>query len=134
LPEIPAHKRNQAASIVQMVESGRAWITGIRWRAAAWVLGIALATTATVIFTGLAVLPVIGVAAAAAVVSVNRIAARLNKPVCLSCGHDMSGQPIGPAGAPCPTCGALHQPMPGGRQGREQVSGFDGHDDEGSWG
>lgn len=101
-------------AIGHLVEGGRAWISTIRWRAAAWVLGIALATTATIMFTGIGVLPVVGFAAAAAVVSINRIATRLAKPVCLSCGHDMTGQPMGPAGAACPSCGALHQPRPRG--------------------
>ncbi|MGD9690690.1 MAG: hypothetical protein AB7Q91_13500 [Phycisphaerales bacterium] len=94
------------------MEGGRAWISTIRWRAAAWVLGIALATVATVMFTGIAVLPAVGVAAAAAVMSINRVATRLAKPVCLGCGLDMTGQPMGPAGAACPSCGLIHQPRP----------------------
>ncbi len=98
----------------QLAKGGREWISLIRWRAAAWVLGIALATTATIMFTGIAVLPIVGVAAAAAVVSLNRIATRLNKPICLACGEDLTGQPIGPIGAVCPSCGAIHQPRPRG--------------------
>lgn len=128
MPDTAPHKRATQA-IVQLVDTGHAWISGIRWRALAWVLGIALATTATVIFTGISVLPVIGVAAAAAVVSINRIAIRLNKPVCLGCGHDMTGQPIGPAGAACPACGSLHQPIPSAKAG-EQLAMWDADDDE----
>ncbi len=86
------------------------WIRGIKLRALAWVLAIILAAVATVVLAGVPAWPMIGVAVAAACVSVGKLTTRLLKPTCLECGHDLSGQPIGAQGIACPQCGAVNSP------------------------
>ncbi|MCE2966857.1 MAG: hypothetical protein ACK5WB_09855 [Phycisphaerales bacterium] len=94
------------------IDTARAWLSRVRVRAAIFTLVIAGAAWAVVAFSALAWLPVVGVAVAAVVVSVNKVADRLTRPMCLSCGQDLTGQTLGPHGCVCPTCGALHMPRP----------------------
>jgi hypothetical protein len=86
------------------------WIRGIKFRALAWLVAIILAAVATVVLAGVPAWPMIGVAVAAACVSVGKLTTRLLKPTCLECGHDLSGQPIGMQGIACPDCGAVNSP------------------------
>ncbi|HMN40228.1 MAG TPA: hypothetical protein PKE29_05235 [Phycisphaerales bacterium] len=86
------------------------WIRGIKFRALAWLVAIILAAVATVVLAGVPAWPMIGVAVAAACVSVGKLTTRLLKPTCLECGHDLSGQPIGTQGIACPECGAVNSP------------------------
>ncbi|MCU0689244.1 MAG: hypothetical protein MUE97_05850 [Phycisphaerales bacterium] len=76
-------------SIPQVVETGRSYLGKLRLRALGWAVGIGLA--------------------AAAVISLSRVATNLDKPTCYACGTDLSGTPDGPQGIACPTCGSLHQ-------------------------
>ncbi|MBL8759390.1 MAG: hypothetical protein JNK35_13275 [Phycisphaerae bacterium] len=113
-------------ALAHVVDTGTAWFSRIRWRALAWVLGIALAGGATVMMTG-AWVPVVGAAVVAAAVSINRVAARLSKPVCYACGEDLSGRPMAHLGVLCPSCGSIHQPRPesGGPIGPDDDAGDD---------
>ena len=104
------HKAHQA--VAHLVDTGRAWISSLRLRALIWVVGIALATTAAILLTSASWVPVVGVAIAAAAVSINKVAAKLSKPVCWGCGHDLTGVPVGEHGGLCPNCGSVHQPRP----------------------
>ncbi len=103
----------------------RAWIRRIKFRALVWLVAIVLATIATVVFAGVQVWPAVGVAVAAACVSVSKLTNRLLKPTCLDCGHDLTGQPVGGAGIICPGCGSVNSPglvqlaQMGDPQGRE---------------
>jgi hypothetical protein len=81
----------------------------IRLRALALVLGIALFALGAISLTAIPAWPVVGVAVACAAVVVNRIAARLDHPICLACGHDIAGQPAGEHGVACSNCGAVNQ-------------------------
>jgi predicted RNA-binding Zn-ribbon protein involved in translation (DUF1610 family) len=94
------------------MDTARAWLSRVRVRAAVFTLVIAGAAWAVVAFSALAWLPVVGVAMAAVVVGVNTFADRLTRPMCLSCGHELTGQALGPHGCVCPSCGALHMPRP----------------------
>ncbi|MGQ0627479.1 MAG: hypothetical protein ACT4PL_05185 [Phycisphaerales bacterium] len=125
----PSRRRPRRAhdAIAIVVDTGQAFISRLRLRALIWVVGIALATIAAVLFTSISWIPAISVAFAAAAVSVSKVAARLSRPVCWTCGHDLTGQPLGGLGgwgAACPNCGAIHMPRPdqvAGAQVEQQV-------------
>lgn len=85
------------------------WIDRLKLKALAYLAAIGLAVV-VVSAAGVMLWPVIGVAVAAAVVSVSKVAQRLDQPTCLSCGTDLADQPIGTHGVACPTCGSIHQP------------------------
>lgn len=87
----------------------------MRLRALLWTLGIAAATTAAVVLTTVSWVPMVGVATAAVAVAVSKVASRLSKPVCWTCGTDLSGRPLGQHGIVCDACGSLHQPRPSSR-------------------
>lgn len=98
--------------LLKLVDGRASWLGMLRLRAFAWLLAIGLAAVATLMLTTVSWVPVIGVAVAMAVVSLNTIASKLNRATCFSCGKDLSTLPLGPAGIACPRCGALHQPRP----------------------
>ncbi|MBY0262702.1 MAG: hypothetical protein K2Q20_10185 [Phycisphaerales bacterium] len=106
-----------------------AWIRRTKYRALAMVVAIVLATVATITFAGLPWVPVVGVAVAAACVSMATLTTRLLKPTCLDCGRDLSKQPVGVQGIICPDCGAVNTPglvqlaQMGDPQGREPADG-----------
>lgn len=108
---LPAKLRDHPA-VSTLVDTGAAFLSRVRFRAVLWMVGIGLCTWAAIILTGVAWVPVVGVAVAAAAATINKVANRLDKPVCHGCGHDMTAEPLGPAGAVCPACGSLHQPRP----------------------
>lgn len=108
---VPAKLRGHPA-LSTLVDTGAAFLSRVRFRAVLWMVGIGLCTWAAILLAGLAWVPVVGVAVAAAAATINKVAHRLDKPVCHACGHDMTHEPLGPAGAVCPTCGSLHQPRP----------------------
>lgn len=86
------------------------WIRRARYRALAFLVAITLAATAAIVLTGLPWLPVVGAAVVTAAVSVSKMTTRLIQPTCLSCGRDLSGEPIGVHGIACPGCGAVQMP------------------------
>jgi len=111
----PPIKAVTQKALTQLVDTGQAWISGLRLRAFFWVAAIALATWATIVLTSIAWVPVIGVAAVACVVSISKIAAKLSSPTCLACGTDLTGQVVSLYGCVCPSCGSLHMPRPQGQ-------------------
>ncbi len=90
----------------------RPYFSRLRLRALAWLLGIALASFATVALSPISWVPVVFGAVAAAAVSLSKTAHRLNKPTCLDCGSDLTGEPVGTHGTICRDCGAVNQPQP----------------------
>jgi len=98
--------------VFQLVDHGMAWISRIRIKTLAWVLAIVLAGIATVSLVGGGWVPVVGVALAAAAMSVSRMAAKLDTPRCMNCGHDMAGVSVGVYGVHCPACGSIHDRVP----------------------
>lgn len=94
----------------QSAPAGSLWLNRARYKAFAYVGAIAIAAFATISFVGLPALPVVGVAVAAAAVTVSRVTARLAKPTCMSCGQDLKDQPVGTHGVACPGCGAVNSP------------------------
>ncbi len=111
-----------------------AYIARTKLKVIAGLLGIALAAIATISFAGLPLLPTIGIAFAAAAVSIRKMSARLDHPTCLACGHDLRDEPIGGHGIACPECGAITMPRHSGGEavadaGAEQNSEGDDADD-----
>jgi predicted RNA-binding Zn-ribbon protein involved in translation (DUF1610 family) len=100
---------SRLSNLPKFVDTGKGWLGRLRVRAFAWSLGIALATVAVIIFTTVSWVPVVGVAVAACVVTLNNIGQRLSKPTCYGCGKDLTGLVGGPSGIPCPNCGSLYQ-------------------------
>lgn len=96
--------------IVKLAEAPTAWITRVKYRALGWVLAILLATVATITLAGAPWVPVVGFAMAAAWVSVSKLTTRLLQPTCMTCGKDLSGEPIGVHGIACPSCGSIQSP------------------------
>lgn len=80
----------------------------MRLRALALVLGIALLALGAISLTAIPAWPVVGVAVAFAAMAVNRAAARLDQPICLSCGHDIAAEPAGEHGVVCSKCGSVN--------------------------
>lgn len=104
------NRRKLAAEAREASARTRAWIGSMKLRALVWIVAIALATTATIVLAGVPAWPAVGVAVAAACVSVGKITSKLLKPTCLECGCDLSSQPIGLQGIACPTCGSVNTP------------------------
>jgi hypothetical protein len=92
-----------------------AWIYRTKLKVLAWVLGITLAAIGSISLAGIPWLPAVGVAFAAAAMSVGKATGRLNRLTCLSCGRDLSDHPIGVHGIACTDCGAVNQPRRGNR-------------------
>jgi hypothetical protein len=119
-------KRSRRPAKPSEPASPTAWIRRIKYRALAWVVAIVLATIATVVLAGVPAWPAVGVAVAAACVSVGKLTSRLLKPTCLECGHDLTGVPGGGAGVVCPDCGSVSSPglvqlaQMGDPQGRDE--------------
>ena len=86
------------------------WISGLKIKTALWLVTISLATFASIALAGLPWIPVVSVAVAAAAVSVSKITHRLATLTCLSCGHDLTDQPVTAQGIACPGCGAVRSP------------------------
>jgi len=86
------------------------WISGLKIKTALWLVAISLATFISITLAGLPWVPMVGVAMAAAAVSVSKLTLRLAHPTCFSCGHDLSDQPICTHGIACPGCGAVRSP------------------------
>lgn len=86
------------------------WIRRARYRALVFMVAIVLAAAATIMFTGLPWLPVVGAAVVTAAVSVSKMTTRLIQPTCLCCGRNLAGEPIGVQGIACPECGSVQMP------------------------
>ncbi len=91
------------------------WMSRIRLRALTYLVAIALFALGVISLTTLPAWPVLGVAVACAVVAVNRLASRLDSPVCLGCGSPIHKRPVGEHGVACADCGAVNQPAAGDR-------------------
>ncbi|CAN5717540.1 hypothetical protein BH11PLA1_BH11PLA1_11390 [soil metagenome] len=95
------------AAATQPRSWGRSLMSRVRLRAAFFTLGIVAATWAAILLTSFAWAPIVGVAAVAVAVSVSKATKVLRRPVCLQCGHDLSGQTPTTYGIHCPACGSL---------------------------
>lgn len=103
-------KKNRRTLAAQAAQTPMAWIARIKYRALAYVAAIIIATIATITLVGAPWVPVVGVAVAAACMSVSKLTTRLLHPTCLECGHDLSGEPVAIQGIACPGCGAVNSP------------------------
>lgn len=123
-------RRTSRKSIAQHTSDARAWIQSVKYRALVWVVAIVLAAVATVMFAGVPAWPMVGVAVAAACVSVGKLTTKLLHPTCLECGKDLSGEPIGLQGIACPTCGSVNSPglVQLARMGDPQQTQYDDSD------
>lgn len=90
-----------------MIKRRIEWIQGLKLKALAWLAAIVLASITTIAVAGMPWVPVVGVAIAAAAVSVSKLTHRLGSPVCLSCGHDLTSEPASDHGIACPACGSI---------------------------
>jgi len=86
------------------------WISSLKIKTALWLVAITLATFVSITLAGLPAIPMIGVAVAAAAVSISKLTLRLSHPTCFSCGRDLSSQPVGTHGIACPGCGSVRSP------------------------
>lgn len=100
--------------------AGRAWMQRLRMRMLAVVVGMVLAGVGVATAFTLPVLPVLGVAIAAAAVVVNQAAHRLIHPTCYGCGRDIASIDAGMYGVECPDCGVITQVRP--RASRRDVA------------
>lgn len=90
-----------------------AYIARTKLKVLAWMLGITLATIGSVSLAGLPLLPMLGMAFAAAAMSISKATGRLGKPTCYHCGTDLSKEPVGTHGVVCTQCGSIHMHQPG---------------------
>lgn len=100
--------------------AGKAWMQRLRMRMLAVVVGMVLAGFGVATAFTLPVLPVLGVAIAAAAVVVNQAAHRLIHPTCYGCGRDIASLNAGMYGVECPDCGVITQVRP--RASRRDVA------------
>ena len=105
-PRTPQREPRKAAD----TPGATTWIRRMKFRALAWLCAIVLATIATIVLAGAPAWPVVGVAVFTACMSVGKITAKLLKPRCWECGHDLAGQPVGGQGIACPKCGSVSSP------------------------
>ena len=96
------------------------WMHRVRMRALGWAVGLMLAGFGVAAAFTLPVLPVLGVAVAAAAVLVNQMAFRLIHPTCYGCGRDIAKISAGTYGVECPDCGSITQVLPMG--GRDDIA------------
>lgn len=95
-------------AILQTIDRGWSLVTRVRLRAVLYTAGIVLATWAAIILMSAAWVPVVGVAAVAVAMSVNKVTQVFKRPVCYNCGCDLSNLPPTAYGIACPTCGSLN--------------------------
>lgn len=86
------------------------WMHRLRLRVLALLVACVLAAIAIASAAAWPVWPVLGFAAAAVALVVNRMASRLDESTCLSCGADLTGHPHGQHGVICPSCGGFGNP------------------------
>jgi hypothetical protein len=87
------------------------WMQQTRVRVLWVIVGIGLTTLGVLSLTTIPAWPIVGVAVATVALAISRMTSRLSQPICLGCGHDLSGQPLGEHGTICPECGAVHQQL-----------------------
>ena len=85
----------------------------IRLRAFAIIVATLIAAVGVIAWSTLPAWPVSGVGVAVVMVAINRVAVRLDQPVCLGCGGAMHEEPVGVHGSICPRCGSINQPFAG---------------------
>jgi len=88
------------------------WMHRMRMRTLAFVVALVVAGLGVAAAFTLPVLPVLGVAVAAAAVVVNQMGYRLVHPTCYGCGRDVGQLAAGTYGVECPDCGAITQVLP----------------------
>jgi predicted RNA-binding Zn-ribbon protein involved in translation (DUF1610 family) len=106
------------------------WIGWLKLRALAWTVAILAAIVAAIMMVGVPWLPVVGVGVAALVVSINKLAHRLDRPHCLACGHSLENQPTGAHGIACPDCGAINLPRLAGAADEAPIASPDDAGDD----
>ncbi len=86
-------------------------IEKVRLRLLVIVVGIPLAAFATISLgpSWLATLPVVGVVVLAMARTLNTTSSKMAKPICWTCGGDLSTEPGGAMGVVCQECGSLNQ-------------------------
>lgn len=100
-------------SLTTLHERGITWLGKVRFRAAVVIVGLPLAVMGVVsIGPGWLALPLVGMAFAAATMTLSRLTSKLGEHTCWTCGEDLSGQPQGVHGVACHKCGSLNQHNP----------------------
>ena len=84
----------------------------IRLRVFAVLVATVLAVVGAVSWAALPLWPVLGFAVATIAFAVNGMTARLDQPMCWTCGADVSQQEPGEYGMICPECGSLNAQTP----------------------
>jgi hypothetical protein len=113
-PTAPPGLRSYATTtVLNLKDSGTAFISKLRWKALGWVLAALLAGVTTVTFIGGGWVAALSIALAAAAVSVNRLASTLDTSRCMTCGEKMPASASPDVyGISCGACGAINDRVP----------------------
>lgn len=84
-----------------------AYLHKLRLRAFGVLLGLALAAIGILSMTTAPVWPIVVGAAAVAAITINKVASRLSRTVCIGCGQRIETEPVGQYGVVCPKCGTV---------------------------
>ncbi len=76
------------------------WMHKIRRRALWIAVGVGITTLGVLSITTVPAWPIVGVAVATLALAINQLTSRLSQTICLGCGQDLSGQPLGEHRAP----------------------------------
>lgn len=88
-------------------EQRLAYLHKLRLRAFGVLLGLALAAIGILSMTTAPVWPIVVGAAAVAAITINKVASRLSRTVCIGCGQRIETEPVGQYGVVCPKCGTV---------------------------
>lgn len=126
MPNLP---RKPVQHLTDLAETGWGYFSKVRLKAVLWTIGIVGMTFAAIALTSIAWVPVVGVAAAAMVVSIHNVTAKLKTPVCWECGTDLKREPVMAYGIRCPECGTLNEPVRVGPRDEEIAQMAENADD-----
>lgn len=85
------------------------WLGKIRTRALWVVVCLCVTALGLIAWTTLPAWPVVGAAVAAVALVLNSLTAKIDAPICLNCGTDLSSEPICSHGRMCRSCGAINE-------------------------
>ena len=90
------------------------WLRKLRYRILWTVAVVAGLSISLIVWSSLPVIPVAVATVATVALVIDRMAAKLSKPVCWNCADELAKDlAVGPNGRICPSCGALNSPANG---------------------
>lgn len=85
------------------------WLGKIRARALWVVVCLGVMALGLIAWTTLPAWPVVGAAVTAVALVLNSITSKIDAPICLDCGADLSDEPVCSHGRICKSCGAINE-------------------------